>query len=122
MQSNLVFVYGSLKVGHYNHGLLSSAAFISTHITEPHFTLLDLGEYPAVLCQGDTCIHGEIYSVDATTFIALDELEDYPDMYDRILIPTEFGEAWMYTLAQQDNNYPVIASGIWELKQVFSNE
>ena len=117
MQRKLVFVYGSLKSGHYNHGLLSNAAFISTHITEPQFTLLDLGKYPGVLCHGDTCIHGEIYSVDHQTFIALDELEAYPDMYDRILIPTEHGQAWMYTLVKQEKNCPVIASGIWELKE-----
>ncbi|MDX1286052.1 MAG: gamma-glutamylcyclotransferase family protein [Draconibacterium sp.] len=117
MQSKLVFVYGSLKSGHHNHALLRNAEFVSNHITEPKFTLLDLGKYPAVLRQGTTSIHGEIYLVDQETFRALDKLEAYPDFYDRVLIPTEFGEAWMYTLVKKEHNYPVIKSGNWELKQ-----
>lgn len=113
MQSKLVFVYGSLKSGYFNHHLLSNAEFISPHITEAEFTLIDLGRYPAVLCNGTTSIQGEIYSINKTIFLALDKLEGYPEYYDRILINTQFGKAWMYTLAKEDKNYPVIASGVW---------
>ena len=113
MQSKLVFVYGSLKSGYFNHSLLSNAEFISNHITEAKFTLVNLGRYPAVLCNGKTSIQGEIYCINKATFFALDKLEGYPDFYDRILINTQFGKAWMYTLAKKNKNYPVIESGVW---------
>ena len=112
MNTKLVFVYGSLKKDFYNHELLSSSEYISTHITDKKFTLVDLGAFPAVLNVGDTAIDGEIYRVNSNTFMELDKLEGYPRYYDRILISTDVGDAWMYIL-QKNNNYPIIASGIW---------
>lgn len=119
MQCKLVFVYGSLKAGHFNHSLLSNADFISIHRTEAVFTMVNLGAYPAVLCNGSTSIQGEIYGIDYATLIALDKLEGYPEYYDRIIIQTEFGEAWMYTRAKEKKKYPVIKSGIWNSKKAF---
>ena len=109
----LVFVYGSLKNGFHNHSLLASSEFISIHLTDTNFTLVDLGMFPAVLNQGTTAIQGEIYRINEMTLSELDKLEGYPRYYDRALISTKFGKAWMYIL-QKNNNYPVVESGIWE--------
>lgn len=113
MSNILVFVYGSLKKRFYNHSLLLSSEFISIHITEPKHTLVDLGAFPAVLNTGNTAIHGEIYRVSEDVFSELDRLEGYPRYYDRVLIPTEFGDAWVYIL-QKNNKYPIIESGVWK--------
>ena len=108
----LVFVYGSLKRGFYNHGLLENSEFISEYKTGANFTLLDLIAYPAVLNEGTTSIKGEIYRVNENTFKQLDQLEGYPRFYDRIVIETKMGNAWMYIL-QENKNHPVIESGEW---------
>jgi gamma-glutamylcyclotransferase (GGCT)/AIG2-like uncharacterized protein YtfP len=51
---------------------------------------------------------GEIYHIDDTQFRLLDELEWYPDFYQRIVIPTHYGDAWMYIvkaeLCQEKND------------------
>ena len=90
-----------------------TSEFLSTHITEPKFTLVNLGAYPAVIDRGTTAIHGELYRISESTFSSLDKLEGYPEYYSRILIPTEYCDAWMYTLAKAGSSYPVIESGIW---------
>ena len=113
MKSIFVFVYGSLKSGHYNHSLLSNSVFVSNHITEPKFTLVDLGAFPAVLSHGATSIQGELYKVTEKTLAELDKLEGYPKYYDRMKILTDVGNAWMYTLVKGSKDYPVIESGIW---------
>lgn len=112
MGNTLVYVYGSLKNGYYNHGLLLDSTFMGTHITDNKYTLLNLGSYPAVITRGTTAIHGEIYRISESTLSTLDKLEDYPAFYDRILIATPFGNAWMYTL-QKNKHHPFISSGIW---------
>ena len=111
--NTLVFVYGSLKSNFYNHSLLLASEFVSTHITKSEFKMVDLGMYPAVLNEGVTAISGEIYRVNQDVFESLDQLEGYPDYYDRVVISTEFGNVWMYILQINDGS-PIVSSGIWE--------
>lgn len=115
MKDTVVFVYGSLKKGSYNHSFLLNAEFISFFVTEPKYTMVDVGMYPAVLLGGNTAIHGEVYKVSSEELSTLDELEGYPAYYDRILIPSEYGEAWMYVLPNNTENYSIIASGLWNI-------
>jgi len=91
-----VFVYGTLLRGEVNHHLLTAARFLGEHRTEPRFTLLVLGAYPGLVARGDTAVQGEVYAVDAAGLRRLDQLEDYPRLYDRRLIPTDHGSAWVY--------------------------
>jgi len=74
----LLFVYGTLKRGHSNHGYLRSQQFVSMAMTQPRYRLHDLGGYPGmVLDERDgISIHGEIWEVDADCLARLDELED----------------------------------------------
>lgn len=115
MIETFVFVYGSLKKGSYNHNLLLNSEFISQHITEQKYTMVDIGMYPAVIQSGNTAICGEIYKVEKNVLRALDELEGFPDYYDRILTPTKFGESWMYILPNNSENYTVLPSGQWDI-------
>ncbi len=109
----LVFVYGTLRRGQRNHYMLYSSAFVAAHVTEPRFTMLDLGSYPGVVPGGDCAISGELYRITAATLAELDELEDYPLRYGRAALTTEFGRAWIYLYRYRSAQKRVIASGDW---------
>ncbi|MCB9740449.1 MAG: gamma-glutamylcyclotransferase [Deltaproteobacteria bacterium] len=98
----VVFVYGTLRRGEGNHGLLATAEFLGKARTAPDFLLFDLGAYPAVVVQPDgqgTAIVGELYAVDGTTLAQLDALEEHPDYYVRREIELPGGpRAWIYVL------------------------
>jgi gamma-glutamylaminecyclotransferase len=108
-----VFVYGTLLAGEVNDHLLADAALLGRHRTEPCFTLFCLGAYPGVVRGGRTSVAGEIYRVGAKDLELLDRLEDYPRLYDRILIPSPFGRAWIYVYRGPLDGRPVIGSGDW---------
>ncbi|MCG8025700.1 MAG: gamma-glutamylcyclotransferase [Candidatus Thiodiazotropha endolucinida] len=116
----LVFVYGTLRRGETNHHLLHGAQFCGEHMTRPHYRMLHLGTYPGVVKGGSTAIHGEIYRVNRKQFIQLDRLEAYPALYNRKLIPTRWGKAWIYLYRGNRNARPVIPSGNWigQTKQI----
>lgn len=114
--SDLVFVYGTLRRGECNHHYLSGARWLGIHRTDPCYTLLDLGEYPAMISSGKTAIVGEVYAINDFLMARLDWLEDYPEEYIRERIPTPYGLAWIYIYRHPTANVPVIASGDWRNK------
>ena len=111
---NIVFVYGTLRRQHYNHSYLEHSEFIAEFVTPAEFSMINLGLFPAVIEGGSTAIHGELYKVDDDTLSALDVLEGVPSFYSRIHLDTDYGQAFMYVLKNNDKDYPVIESGIWE--------
>ena len=108
-----LFVYGSLKLGFHNSSYLSSARFLGEHITGPQFSMYDFGTYPAVCTPGSTRIVGELYEINKEHLASTDRLEWYPDFYQRVIIETSHGDAWMYTVDERlcaDKN---LLPGIW---------
>ncbi|EDV37240.2 uncharacterized protein Dana_GF11525 [Drosophila ananassae] len=111
-----VFVYGTLKKGEPNHHWLTSvengqARFLGKGTTAVKFPLVVGTRYniPFLLARPGkgTHIEGEIYEVDEAMFGKLDQLEDYPDYYDREeqQIHTEQNESiqcWLYLI----RNFP----------------
>jgi gamma-glutamylcyclotransferase (GGCT)/AIG2-like uncharacterized protein YtfP len=108
-----VFVYGTLRKGESHAHLMQGAHYLGPHVTEPRYTLYDLGEYPAAVPGGVTSIHGEVYALDDAQLATLDEYEEYPAVYDRRLIGTAYGEAWIYLLRAPPAVACVIAHGDW---------
>ena len=112
-----VFVYGSLKEGHPNHGVLKGSTFIGRTYIQGDYTMLDLGYFPGVVNlsgAGDGRIFGEVYTVDLDGLNSLDILEGHPDYFKREHLSTEFGRAWMYQLPDEyAEHYPTIKSGQW---------
>ena len=108
-----VFVYGTLLAGEVNDHLLVGADLLGRHRTEPCFTMFKLGAYPGVARGGNTAVAGEVYRIGAPRLALLDRLEDYPRLYDRILVPTPFGRAWIYLYRGPINGRLVIRSGNW---------
>jgi gamma-glutamylcyclotransferase (GGCT)/AIG2-like uncharacterized protein YtfP len=98
----------------HNHHLLSGSKFIGAIKTAPEFTMYDLGDYPAVIENGSSIIYGEVYKISSNSLSELDNLEGYPDLYNRILIELLFDFVWMYVLNLPiEEDMPVIKSGRW---------
>jgi gamma-glutamylcyclotransferase (GGCT)/AIG2-like uncharacterized protein YtfP len=114
--NNRVFVYGTLRQGEFNTGLLADAVFLGPCQTPPCFTLYSLGAYPGVVARGRTAIVGEVYSVNRVQFAQLDRLEDYPRLYGRRLIPSPWGAAWIYLYRGRLDGARVIPSGDWRVR------
>jgi gamma-glutamylcyclotransferase (GGCT)/AIG2-like uncharacterized protein YtfP len=86
----LIFVYGTLKRGHSNHGYMRGQTFIDLAITEPRYRLYDLGGYPGMVLEAShgSNIQGEVWEIDAACLKQLDELEGTEiGEYVRELIP-----------------------------------
>jgi gamma-glutamylaminecyclotransferase len=112
-KNSLVFVYGTLRRGEVNHYLLETARFCGSHATRACFRMFSLGTYPAVLQGGLDSIQGEVYQVDARTMSRLDWLEGYPHAYNRKLIPTPWGRAWIYLYRESVEGRKRIPGGLW---------
>lgn len=108
-----MFVYGTLKKTQVNHHLLDGASYLGLFNTQPLYKMLHLGRYPGVVKGGGASIEGEVYRVDALIMSHLDRLEGYPKAYTRELIPTPWGEAWIYLYRGSQKHRKIIPSGIW---------
>jgi gamma-glutamylcyclotransferase (GGCT)/AIG2-like uncharacterized protein YtfP len=110
-----VLVYGSLMSGYGNHRFLATARFVGVAHTEPRFTLVSLGAFPALIVGGATSVRGEIYEVDDATLAALDRLEGVPTFYRRELVPLRDGaRVFAYVLASSaERRHDVVESGDW---------
>lgn len=90
-----VFVYGTLRQGFCNHGLLKGMPYLGKGVSaiekfemrEPHH-----GGFPLLFESGQRTnssnvmsgkVHGEVYVVDPLTLLELDRLEGNGDMYTR---------------------------------------
>ena len=107
-------VYGSLLSGLHNHSLIANGELLGEHETDPEFTMFSLRAFPGVVHRGSTKIKGEVYEVNKQTFKALDSLEGYPSFYNRELINTPYGEAWIYLINDSyEFNREVVDDGDW---------
>lgn len=111
-------MYGTLRRGEINHGLLRTARFLGRHRTAARYTLLDLGPYPAALAGGRTALSGELYALSHALLRRLDVLENYPREYTRVLIPTPSGKAWIYLYRRRPAvAVPLIPHGDWRRRR-----
>lgn len=125
--SDLVFVYGSLKRGYYNHRLLARAEFVGAAQTETRYRLLDLGPHPALIeyPTAPLAVVGEVYRIDAATLADLDRLEVEGTEYRRIVVPVAMldgpgcdrrlavREVWTYLGMHAADAYPLWPDAEW---------
>lgn len=109
----LVFAYGTLRLGQHNHSRLHGSRFLGVCLSPHAFTLLRVGNFPAAVEAGTQSITGEVYAVGGHRLSALDELEGYPNFFDRAIIDTRFGPSWMYVYQRATGHEPRILSGDW---------
>lgn len=116
-----VAVYGSLRKGMSNHGILEGATFLGTTKTVNNYTMYSLGGFPKVALDigGPTQIVVEIYEVDDQGLRRLHRLEgfrgfdDPNNFYDLSAVDTvDFGEVLIYHINGEDT-YQVVEDGDW---------
>lgn len=101
-----VFVYGTLKAGHGNHGYYladnDGADYLGRCYIRGDYRMYSNGAFPMVVegsdPKADLPIVGEVYSVDETTLHGLDALEGHPDWYCRKKVETPWKKAWIYIM------------------------
>ena len=117
IEERLVFVYGTLKKGFYNHRLLENDIFISKGETDEAYLMTESGIPYVSQSISYSKIQGEIYLVSRESMDMLDMLESHPTWYERKLVKinTEEGidfECWLYfnersmgSLLNQEGDY-----------------
>jgi gamma-glutamylcyclotransferase (GGCT)/AIG2-like uncharacterized protein YtfP len=113
MAEHLVAVYGTLRRGEGNyHYFLDRSRKLGVCAIEG-WDMYSLGAFPFVT-PGEGKITIEVFKVDDTTFRELDGLEGYPDFYDRKVVETAYGPAWIYFMEPEEITLnPRIDSGDW---------
>ena len=113
----LVAVYGTLKKGFRNNGVLGNSELVGVDYTPEHFTMYDTNcGFPAVVQNGDSSITVEVYKITSESVaINLDMLEGFPRMYGKTEINTICGKAIIYTYNCDVSQMRVIESGTWDL-------
>jgi gamma-glutamylaminecyclotransferase len=110
----LIAVYGTLRKGFWNHSLIEKSRFIGAAKTEPDWTMLITGgEFP-VLIPGKTSITIEVYDISRETMNYVDALEGYPVWYNRKLIKTPYGDAWIYFMKEYPYSKTTVLSGDYQ--------
>ena len=107
-----VAVYGSLRAGLHNHRLLQAAPCLGV-TTADGWDMYSMGGFPFIT-HGTGTIKIEVYSVDPIEMARLDMLEGYPSFYNRELIKTPYGDAWIYFIDGNDTTrYEPVPEGDW---------
>lgn len=113
LDSQLIFVYGTLRQGFYNHKLLRGQEFLGYASTANRFNMFRTADtespFPVVMLEGRAdkvgAIFGEVYAVAPSCLRELDYLESNGTMYKRHLTPVTIARkdgttkqlhAWMY--------------------------
>jgi len=112
----LVAVYGSLRKGLYNHGVIEDEQTAFVGETELRgFEMRDYGSFPYVH-HGNGKIKVEIYLVTEEKLKEdLDMLEGYPSFYNREQVYTKYGKAWIYFIDKENHDiYNKVKDGDWK--------
>lgn len=114
MHNIRVAVYGTLLQNFGNHRAYMQTAKFVGEATIPG-KMYSLGGYPCVSLHGNNTIHLEVYDIDEETLKHLDRLEGHPRFYQREIVETSIGPAWIYLInnAEQQGYNTVVASGSW---------
>jgi gamma-glutamylaminecyclotransferase len=71
-----LFVYGTLKRGFRNVGLMAGQTYVGPVVTAPRYRLYDLGDHPGLVEDGNgRAVRGEVWEVTAEGLARVDEFE-----------------------------------------------
>lgn len=128
MNTEPVFVYGTLRRGASNHFRMDGAEFIGTGSIAGRIYFIDSHPefvYPALVCGGDKRVVGELFHVENTRHLAdLDLFEGInahssePDEYRRtkVEVKMDSGEyvwAWVWEWAGELGDSKALEGGDW---------
>ncbi len=84
---NFLLAYGTLKRNYNNHFFLKDCKFIGIGYTIEKFRMFNKGYPYVVFDKNGYPIRGEVYEIkDEKIWKQIDDLEDYPDEYDKTII------------------------------------
>lgn len=110
----LVFVYGTLKRGFYNHDLLEKSKGNYLGLSEVFgYGCINRPGFPFAVKNNRRKVKGEVFKIPDDSLARLDALEGYPNMYTRSLVETDFGKAWMYYSSNNDSRMKEIQLYGW---------
>jgi len=125
-KTNQIFVYGTLKRGKSNHGLLEGK-YLAVRPAATCGLLFDLGAFPAARFCGEHFIYGEVFQFEdiGAVLPSLDRLEGVPTLYKRVRVPLFDPEtleadgttAWSYEYSTMPDSKLLIPNGEWHGKR-----
>ena len=112
-----IFVYGSLKTGLANHGLLKKSVTSRQNAIAFQLHLHDGPDYPFA-CRGRGVVFGEVYSVSIQELRHLDRLEEHPLEYRRVYVMVRLESdrlqrVWVYLHPRAKRIGKRLISGNW---------
>ena len=116
-------VYGTLRQGGiYNH-IISDAEYVRTMRIANWCMYDNHGQYPfAVAAGSDSSIVVELWEVTSGHLEKVDDLEDYPDLYDKTFLEFELENgccvkaAFYYVEEQVVSGLDIIPDGDWLIR------
>ena len=118
-ERQLLAVYGTLKRGLNNAHWMQGSVYVGTDVMD-RITLYDLGPYPGARLEPSAGVLVEIYAVTEAQLRHVDILEDYQaeapqlGMYDRLRLPTRYGDAWVYVYNRAVDPATAFREGSWQ--------
>lgn len=106
-------MYGTLMRRQRNHHWMRGAVLLGRASSPRGFSLWSLGQYPVACPEGCGRIRGEVYRLNLAHLHRLDVLEEFPCFYQRRLIPTRFGLAWIYYQLKPPGSARWLSGGDW---------
>ena len=118
MKTVKLIVYGTLMSGERNHGFCRNAVSITPCTITG--TLYDTGYgFPAFVPEGENMVAAELIEIPFEDWEAVDRLEGYPRLYDRLMFPAMLADGtdttgWVYVMHNLPEMAQVIESGDWK--------
>ena len=112
-----VFVYGTLKAGHPNHGPMEKQKFLGRALLRGKYRFVNCGWYPAVVKDPsgeERDIGGEVYEIEGDILNTLDMIEGHPHYYCREKVLTPYGKAWVYMLPAEEGCRAEVSEVFWK--------
>ena len=118
MKTVKLIVYGTLMSGERNHGFCRNAVSITPCTITG--TLYDTGYgFPAFVPESENMVAAELIEIPFENWEAVDRLEGYPRLYDRLMFPAKLEDGtevsgWVYVMHNLPEMPQVIESGSWK--------
>jgi len=118
MNTVKLIVYGTLMFGERNHRFCRNAVSINPCTITG--TLYDTGYgFPAFVPEGENTVAAELIEIPFEDWEAVDRLEGYPRLYDRLMFPAKLADGtdttgWVYVMHNLPEMAQVIESGSWK--------
>ena len=118
MNTVKLIVYGTLMSGESNHRFCRNAVNITPCTITG--TLYDTGYgFPAFVPEGENTVTAELIEIPFEDWEAVDRLEGYPRLYDRLMFPAKLADGtdttgWVYVMHNLPEMATVIESGSWK--------